>query len=94
MEKNLEIKIRITDDNLPVVEIYEPESGDFRRLECKHEPIAKYDDPADKAELFQTQVAEAVAQVADELYSWYQDLMEEKDFMENRNGHDDPEVDR
>ena len=88
MEKNLELKIVVDDRENLSVEIYEPESGDFRRLECKHEPVAKYDNPADKAvKLFQTQVA-------DELYSWYQDLIEEKDFIENRNGHDDPEVDR
>lgn len=34
MERNLEIKIKLTSDNTFDVEFYEPESGDFGRVSC------------------------------------------------------------
>lgn len=64
LKKKLEIDIVLTSDNTFDLEIYEPESGDFQRIECHYnsEHIEKEN-----------------KKITDEIRSWAEMLLEEKE---------------
>ena len=64
LKKKLEIDIVLTSDNTFDLELYEPESGDFQRIECH------YDGEHIEAEN---------NKITDEIRSWAEMLLEEKE---------------
>ena len=64
LKKKLEIDIVLTSDNTFDLEFYEPESGDFQRIECH------YDGEHIEAEN---------KKITDEIRSWAEMLLEEKE---------------
>ena len=44
MERNLEIKIKLTSDNTFDVEIYDPVSGDFSRFSCQDSGFVNHEE--------------------------------------------------
>jgi hypothetical protein len=89
VERNLEIKIVLKDMNeTPTVEIYEPESGDFARIELSDAELETYhsEDYSLKGaieDMFKQKVA-------DELYGWYEGLYEDLEYEKTQeNRHSD-----
>lgn len=78
MERNLEIKIKLNDtNNVPTVEIYEPESGDFHRSTVNPEVLQEKGLQAAVEEMF-------TKEVGDELYGWYIGLVEDLEFQQKQ----------
>ena len=64
LKKKLEIDIVLTSDNTFDLELYEPESGDFQRIECHYD-----------CEHIETENKK----ITDEIRSWAEMLLEEKE---------------
>ena len=78
MERNLEITIKLDKaDGLPVVEIYEPESGDFHRSMVDPDALQEKGLKGAIENMF-------TRKVADELYGWYLGLAEDLEFQQKQ----------
>ncbi len=62
LKKKLEIDIVLTSDNTFDLEFYEPESGDFRRIECHY---------------YGERVEAENKKITDEIRSWAEMMLEE-----------------
>ena len=65
LKKKLEIDIVLTSDNTFDLEIYEPESGDFKRIECHY---------------YGERVEGENNKITDEIRSWAEMMLEDQDF--------------
>lgn len=64
LKKKLEIDIVLTSDNTFDLELYEPESGDFKRIKCHYNG---------------NQTETENREITDEIRSWAEMLLEEKE---------------
>lgn len=78
MERNLEITIKLDKaDDLPVVEIYEPESGDYHRSLVDPDVLQEKGLKDAIEDMF-------AKKVGDELYGWYIGLVEDLEYQQKQ----------